>query len=207
MPADAVICWDNLTRFPVLQLIDRQAQRLADMDTTVDQHVRAMRVPYVISVDEYGKKQAQDMYNRIDSGQPAIYMNPSGMQNMSVQVLQTMNKAAYAGSDILNDELKIVSAVYTMLGIDNNAAAEKKERVQTSETLANNEQFMIQRNSFLRPRQEFCKQINEMYGWDCSVKWSVPHMPAAPENQDMYMDSPDLLGYGDAVAGDDDANL
>ena len=207
MPPDAVICWDNLTRFPILQLIDRQAQRLADMDTTVDQHVRAMRVPYVISVDEYGKKQAQDMYNRIDSGQPAIYMNPSGMQTMSVQVLQTMNKAAYAGSDILNDELKIVSAVYTMLGIDNNAAAEKKERVQTAETLANNEQFMIQRNSFLRPRQEFCKRINTMYGWDCSVKWSVPHMPAESEGQDMYMSSPDLLGYGDAVESGNDANL
>ncbi len=184
MAPDAVICWDNLTRFPILQLIDRQAQRLADMDTTVDQHVRAMRVPYVISVDEYGKKQAQDMYNRIDSGQPAIYMNPSGMQNMSVQVLQTMNKAAYAGSDILNDELKIVSAVYTMLGIDNNAAAEKKERVQTAETLANNEQFMIQRNSFLKPRQDFCKRINDMYGWNCSVKWSVPHMAAGDSGDD-----------------------
>ena len=183
MAPDAVICWDNLTRFPTLQLIDRQAQRLADMDTTVDQHVRAMRVPYIISVDEYGKKNAQEMYNKIDSGQPAIYMNPSGMQAVSVNVLQTMNKAAYAGSDILNDELKIVSAVYTMLGIDNNAAAEKKERVQTAETLANNEQFMIQRNSYLRPRQEFCERINDMYGWNCSVKWSVPHTPVT-DNDD-----------------------
>ena len=92
------------------------------------------------------------MYNSIDSGKPAIYMNPSGMRNMSVQVLQTMNKAAYAGSDILNDELKIVSAVYTMLGIDNNAAAEKKETSADRETLANNEQFMIQRNSIFASR-------------------------------------------------------
>lgn len=182
MHPDACICWDNLTRFPTLQLLDRQAQRLADMDTTVDQHVRAMRVPYIISVDEYGKKNAQEMYNKIDSGQPAIYMNPSGMQAISVQVLQTMNKAAYAGSDILNDELKIVSAVYTMLGIDNNAAAEKKERVQTAETLANNEQFMIQRNSFLKPRQEFCEKANDMFGWNCSVKWSVPHMPQTDDS-------------------------
>lgn len=177
MPPDAVICWDNLARFPILQLIDRQAQRLADMDTTVDQHVRAMRVPYIIQVDEYSKKNAQEMYNRIDSGQPAIYTAPGAMANVPIQVLQTLPKSAYAGSDILNDEQKIVSAVYTMLGIDNNAAAEKKERVQTAETLANNEQFMIQRNSFLKPRQEFCKAVNEMYGWNCSVKWSVPHMP------------------------------
>lgn len=182
MHPDAVICWDNLARFPVLQLLDRQAQRLADMDTTADQHVRAMRVPYVITVDEYSKKQAQDMYNRIDSGQPAVFMNMSGMRAVNIQVLQTMNKAAYAGSDILNDELKIASAVYTMLGIDNNAAAEKKERVQTAETLANNEQFMIQRNSFLKPRKEFCEKINKMYGWNCDVKWSVPHMPQTDDS-------------------------
>ena len=75
-----------------------------------------------------------------------------------------------------------MSAVYTMLGIDNNAAAEKKERVQTAETLANNEQFMIQRNSFLKPRKEFCEKINKMYGWNCDVKWSVPHMPQTDDS-------------------------
>ena len=79
--------------------------------------------------------------------------------------------------------------------------------MQTAETLANNEQFMIQRNSFLRPRQEFCKAINEMYGWDCSVKWSVPHMPAESEQQSVYMSSPDLLGYGDAEDVANDADL
>ena len=32
-------------------------------------------------------------------------------------------------------------------------------------------------------------------------------MPAESEGQDMYMSSPDLLGYGDGVEGDADANL
>lgn len=177
MPPDACICWDNLTRFPTLQLIDRQAQRLADMDTTVDQHVRAMRVPYVIVVDEYGKENAKELYNKIDAGEPAIYEAPNAMTTTPINVLQCLTKSAYAGSELLNDELKIVSAVYTMLGIDNNAAAEKKERVQTAETLANNEQFMIQRNSYLKPRQDFCKAFNDMYGTEIGVKWSVPHSP------------------------------
>lgn len=188
MPPDAVICWDNLTREPIMQIVELQAQRLAAMDMTVDQHSRALRVPYIIGVEEGGEKNAEEMYNRIDSGQPAIYTFPQGTINVPTQILQTMGKNNYAGSDLLNDELKIVSNVYTMLGIDNNAAAEKKERVQTSETLANNEQFMVQRYSFLKPRKDFCDAINEMYGWGCDVRWAVPHVTeSGDERGDVYV--------------------
>lgn len=177
MPPDAVVCWDNLTRFPILQMIDRQAQRLADMDNVIDQHVKALRAPYIIAVDEEGRRNAEAMYNSIDSGQPAIYTAPNAMLNVPVQVLQTMSKSAYAGSDVLNDELKIVSAVYTMLGIDNNAAAEKRERVQTAETLANNEQFMIQRYSFQKTRDMFVEKCGEVFGLsDIRCQWAVHHL-------------------------------
>lgn len=185
MPPDAAICWDNLTRFPILQLIDKQAQRLAEMDNVIDQHVRAMRVPYIIQVDEYGKENARELYQRIDSGEPAIFETPNGLTAVPIQVLQCLPKTAYAASDMLNDELKLVSAVYTMLGIDNNAAAEKRERVQTAETLANNEQFMMQRNSFLKPRKLFCEQFNEMYGTQVDVRWSVRHDPVI-EGEDAW---------------------
>lgn len=178
MPADAVVCWDNLPRLPLINIIDIQASRLAEMDITVDQHTRAMRVPYIIPVYEGGEKNAKAMYNRIDSGDPAIYYYGQGPNTLPVQILQTMSSSSYAGDKLLNDELKIVSSMYTALGIDNNAAAEKKERVQTAETLANNEQFLLQRESYNRPRQEFLRLCQETLGgeWlDTTVKWAIPH--------------------------------
>lgn len=172
-PPDAVICWDNLTRLPILPLLDLQAQRLATIDQIIDQHINAQRSPWILTVDEAGKKNADALFNQILSGQPAVYAYNGVTERIGAEVIQT--NANYFASDMLNDRLKIVADVYTMLGIDNNASAEKRERVQTAETLANNEQFMIQRNAFLRCRREFADKCNKLFGWDVSVKWAVSH--------------------------------
>lgn len=172
-PPNAVVGWDNLTRISMLGILDLQAQRLAAIDTIVDQHMDAQRVPWIISVDETGKKNAEKMFNQIQSGQPAIYAYSGVAERIGAEVLQT--GAVYNASSMLDDRLKIVADVYTLLGIDNNASAEKRERVQTAETVANNEQFLVQRNSFLSARRKFADKCNDLFGWDCSVEWSVRH--------------------------------
>ena len=101
----------------------------------------------------------------------------------------------YVGDKLLNDELKIVAQTYTALGIDNNASAEKKERVQTAETLANNEQFLIQRESRLRARQDMAEQINKVFGSECTVRWAVPHVSEAVDAQ---------VGMGELTGGDEE---
>lgn len=175
LPPDAVICWDNLARLPILPHIDRLAMRLAKMDQIIDQHVRAMAVPYIFAVEQGGEKNAQELYNRISSGQPAIYEYNTGIGTVPISVLQTMSTGSYCGDRLLNDQLKLISQMYTMLGIDSNAAAEKKERVQTAETLANNEQFLIQRASYSKARDQFTKKCEEVLGISPKFIWNVAH--------------------------------
>lgn len=174
MPQNAVVGWDSITRRPLFNIIDLACRRLAEFDITIDQHVRAERAPFIFAVPEEGKANAEALYNRIDSGQPAIYVTPLMQSVVQGTVLQT--GIDYVGDKLLNDELKIVSQTYTALGIDNNASAEKKERVQTAETLANNEQFLIQRESRLRARQDMADAMNRVFGSECSVRWSIPHV-------------------------------
>lgn len=184
MKPDCAICWDNLTRRPLLPYIDLWATRLAEMDATIDQHSMALRVPYVIAVSEGGEKSAERLFNSIAAGEGHIYYYRSGPNAMPIDVLQTMQSGNYAGDKILNDQQKIVAQALTYLGIDNNAAAEKKERVQTAETLANNEQFLMMRDSYLRPRQEFCERAYDVMGreWEhASVEWAIPHMSETAE--------------------------
>lgn len=183
--ADAVACWDNLQRYPLYNAIDLICTRLAEYDLTIDQNMRAHRVPYIVSVPEDGKKNAQAMFNKVDSGDPAIYLSP--LSN-SVVGLQVFNSGVdYNVDKMLNDELKLVSQAYTLLGIDNNAAAEKKERVQTAETLANNEQFMVQRESRYQARVQFADRARELFGLQIKPLWAVPHQPDT---------GGDELGYG-----------
>jgi hypothetical protein len=175
MPANAVCVYDNMQRVPVLPYIDLAARRLAEFDTATDQQINAMKVPYILAVSEEGRANAEQLYNRIASGQPAIYASPEILNTVSIQVLQTMPSNAYAGDKILNDQLKIVSQMYTFLGIDNNAQAEKKERVQTQETLANNEQFMIQRRSALEPRQKAAAALAKIGLENVTCNWAIAH--------------------------------
>ncbi len=174
MQPDAVAVWDNLQRMPLYNEIDLACTRLAEIDLTIDQNIRSQRVPFVITVPEEGKKNAEQMFNKIDAGEPAIYMSPLSSSVIGLQVFQS--GINYVVDKMLNDQLKIVSQVYTLLGIDNNAAAEKKERVQTAETLANNEQFMMQRQARQRARDLACERLNEVFGIQAHAFWSVPHV-------------------------------
>lgn len=173
MRPNAAVCWDSLTRLPLFDAIDLACRRLAEFDVTIDQHVRAERVPFIFYVPEEGRANAEQMFNDIEAGKPAIYMAPTGTGVIQAQVFNT--EADYVADKLLNDELKIVAQTYTLLGIDNNAAAEKKERVQTAETVANNEQFLLQRAARMRARKEFCERLGEVFGLVVDCEWSVPH--------------------------------
>ena len=174
---NAVVCWDNMMRLPIYDYIDTMCNRISELDTTIDQHTRAQRVPYVVYVDEEGRKNASELFRKVANGDPAIYVNNSNLSGTpSLGVLPTANTTNYNGTALIADQGKLVSQVYTRLGIDNDAQSDKRERVQTAETLSNNEQIMIQRRSYLKPRQMFCDEVNDMFGLNLSVKWGIPHV-------------------------------
>lgn len=173
---DAWLVWDNEQRLPLQPMIDIECRRLATLDNIIMQHANAQRVPYVVVVPEEAKGAAEELYNRVANGEPAIYVTPAMADVVGLNVAQTFGTNSYIIDKLLNDQLKIVSRVYTLLGIDNNAAAEKKERVQTSETLSNNEQFMIQRKAALAPRAAFAEAFNDATGYNVSVTFAVHHI-------------------------------
>lgn len=199
MEPDAVAIWDNLQRMPLYNEIDLICARLAEFDLTIDQNMRAMRVPYIVNVAEEGKRNAQEMFNKVNAGEPALYLSPLSNGVVSLQVFSS--GIDYNVDKMLNDELKLVSQAYTLLGIDNNAAAEKKERVQTAETLANNEQFMTQRQSRYLARVQAADRARELFGLDLKPMWAVPHTPQMSEDGTKYLQGPGLEGYNMRTAG------
>lgn len=198
MQPDAVACWDNLQRMPLYNAIDLICTRLAEIDLTIDQNMRAMRVPYIVNVSEEGKKNAEVMFNKVDAGEPALYLSPLSSGVVGLQVFNS--GIDYNIDKMLNDELKLVSQAYTLLGIDNNAAAEKKERVQTAETLANNEQFMVQRQSRYLARVQFAERASKVFGLQLTPLWSVPHVPDMGTADDLAYSNVETSAYKTGVA-------
>lgn len=180
MEPNACVCWDSVARLPLFNSIDLLCRRLAEIDVTIDQHVRAQRVPFIFVVPEEGRANAEAMFNKVETGDPAIYLTPTGTGVMNVNCFNT--GVDYIADKLLNDELKLVSQGYTLLGVDNNAAAEKKERVQTAETVANNEQFLLQRRACQAARDQFCDELARVFGLSVRARWSVPHVWDAHED-------------------------
>lgn len=52
----------------------------------------------------------------------------------------------------------------TLIGIDNNPSSEKREQIQSSEVTANNEQFLVMRESRQKARERFGREIGALLG-------------------------------------------
>lgn len=193
MRPDAFVIYDNLQRMPLYSAIDLICTRLAEIDVTIDQNMRSQRCPFIITVPEEGRKNAEAMFNKVNSGEPAVYINPLTSSVVGLQVFGSGTQ--YNCDKMLNDQLKLVAQAYTLLGIDNNAAAEKKERVQTAETLANNEQFMLQRQSAQLARDQACERASEVFAIQAHAEWSVPHVAEVSADQSGLTYSPELQSY------------
>lgn len=172
MPRDAVICYDNMTRSPMLHWIRTYADRLATIDRVIDINISAQRTPWIIKAPEESKGNVKAIQRKLAANEQFIPVN-SGLENVvDVEVLQT--NAPYVVDKLMADKKKLLDEATTLLGIDN-ANTEKKERVNTQEVLSNNEQIAIMRESRMKCRKRFCEQARDVFGLEIDVEWSVPH--------------------------------
>lgn len=169
---NAIVIYDNLDRMICHDMTRRYAARLARMDMVYDQHVMAQMQPYIVQVPEEGKEGAERYMRKLWRGEPVVYGAPTVSQVYGMQVMQT--GAPYNGDKILQDEARVLSQVLTRLGIDSNPDP-KRERVQTQETLSNNEQTMVFRRSYTAARKQGVAQLNEWFGCAADVIWGIPH--------------------------------
>ena len=72
-------------------------------------------------------------------------------------------EAQFVADKIMEYKKEIWNEALTYLGV-NNIIVDKKERLITDEASSNNELINLNLMSYLAPRQEACKQFNEMFG-------------------------------------------
>lgn len=174
MHRDAVMCFDNMRRFPLYADIRNYARRLARIDAILDVNHGAQRTPYIVVGSEEGRNSRRDVIRKLESNEQYIQMNSELSGNLGmVDVLQTV--APYVADKLLSDKQKILNEAVTMLGIDN-TNNEKRERMIDAEATSNNEQIMVMRRNRLEERRKFCIKANTIFqDLDMWVEWGVPH--------------------------------
>lgn len=173
MPRDAVVCFDNLMRRPLLPALKLYARKLATIDAIVETNMGAQRTPFIVYGSETSARTRQAIIQQLMQNRQYIELNNAIAANeQMVGVLQT--EAPYVAEKLLADKQKILNEVVTVLGIDN-TNTEKRERMIDAEATSNNEQIYTARRSALAARRQFAEQANVVFGLDISVKWAIPH--------------------------------
>lgn len=160
---ECVLVLNNWEGIPTCNSMELFAYRLYEAQRTCDTNIKAQKTPVMVIVDEKQRLLMENLYNQYDGNQPFIFgdkeqLSADGM----LKAIST--QAPYVADKITDYKKEIWNEALTYLGI-NNIMIAKKERLITDEANSNNELINLNLQSFLAPRQEACRQFNEMFGF------------------------------------------
>lgn len=146
---------------PTHTTIELFAQRLSEAEKTCDVNIKAQKTPILVVVDDTQRLTMENLYAQYDGNKPVIFGDKNQLQS---GVLKSINTGApYVVDKLIDYKKEIWNEFLTFMGI-NNVLVDKKERLVTDEANANNEVVNLNLQSFLIPRQEACRQFNELFG-------------------------------------------
>lgn len=205
---DSVCIWGNQVREPEIDLVISYAARLAQIDRTIEIDLLNERNPMIVACSQDQRLTIQNLISKIYDGEPVVW----GTENLSMDSLantmgvfplnQNAGTGAVSSIKHMESKSKIWGEALTMLGIMN-VNSEKRERMVVEEAAANSGQVLASRESFMKPRQLACEQINEKFGLEVSCSWAVDDN-ASPNLND-YLSAENLGTYGEENGGNDDS--
>lgn len=159
---DSVIIYNNLIHTNSMLDVRLFANKLADLDRTIQVNARAQKTPVLIKCDENQRLTMLNLYKEYDGNAPVIYgdkaLNASGLTVLKTDAPYNADKLYMLKTQVWNEAL-------TYLGISNINSV-KKERMITDEVTRNQGGVVASRYSRLESRRKACEQINKMFGLD-----------------------------------------
>lgn len=163
---DIALCRNNIDSRPTIATLSIYAQRISNIDKTIDMNMLLMRKPYYVQCEESQVVTIKNMFEKIDSYEPLILGNKA----LSPVEFNIINADVPYNIDKLQDyKMQLWNECLTFLGI-NNVSTQKKERMVTDEVNANNESLELFSTSMLEYRQECCDEANKKWGLNIKVR-------------------------------------
>lgn len=175
-----VIISNNKPRIPTSQFITFYANKLTEAERTMDVNVKACKTPFIFACDDKDVLSFKQIFAKVNGNEPAIYAD-RGLNLNSMAVFQTGVK--FLGNELQDYKHTVENELLTFLGV-NNVSVDKKERLITSEAESNDELIQSFCDIQLEARRRACKEINEMYGLNVSVKLRCGNVEKSVENSE-----------------------
>lgn len=149
---------NTIPTMPHLQMF---AMRLAECLRSEDVNIKAQKTPRIILADEKQRFSVQNAYEQVDGNTPVLIGDKNNSIFDNFKVLDS--EAPFIADKLQLYRRKIFQEALEWLGV-NCIVDEKKERLVTGETDANNEVVNLNLQAFLVPRQRACRYFNDKYG-------------------------------------------
>lgn len=164
---NSVIIFNNYLHTNMVMDIQLYAERLYELERTIDTNVKAQKTPLMILCDENLRLTMKNLYMKYDGNEPFIFgdkrLAPDSIQSIQTEAPFVADKLQILKRQIWNEAL-------TFLGIEN-ANTEKRERLVSDEVSTNLGGVEAQRYARLNSRRDAAKKINEMFGLNIEVNF------------------------------------
>lgn len=165
--AECVPIWANYLRAPDLDIVFIYANKLAEIDRTIEINVKNARIAKGLIADDNTRLTAANVNDAIERGESVIKIT----RDITANIIPIDLGVDVKGIESLHiTRQKYWNECMALLGI-NNANQDKKERLVESEVSANDDQVLTVQRVNLNARQEGIRQVNEMFGTDITVDY------------------------------------
>lgn len=168
--SECVPIYANYLRIPDWDIVLTYARKLADIDRTIEITVENMRQTRILIADENVRHSWIQILNQIRTGKPIVL----GAPGLNPDAVTSIDNSVHPETlpNLLVARSKMWADCMTMLGVNNNASQDKKERLVEGEVEANDEQISATRNIALNARRMAAAQINTMFDLTVSVDFN-----------------------------------
>lgn len=192
-PSNAALIWDNTLRYPIWNIIDMYAKRLAQIDRTMDINLLYQRTGMIFTAPQEKRNDLINLIKETWGGEPGV-LGYKGLETIKAEMF--LPKVEFTGEEMETYKDMVWNEIYTFLGIEN--LDKKSERMIEAEVTANNEPTDIRALDGLRQRRQACKELKAL-GLDVEVYW-------AQDNESTnYNILHNIQEYNEVVEGNDNA--
>jgi len=161
---NSVIMYNNTLKRPTAPLAIDYAIRLANLDRIIELNANAQKTPYIIKATKENELSVRNAYAALDNNEEFIAIT----EDFQPDALEVLNTGANNGSNWVGLQLRtlqqsILDEYMLNIGIAS-ANTQKAERLITSEVAASNGGLLIYQESFMAPRRNAAKFINDRFG-------------------------------------------
>lgn len=164
---NSVIIYNNYIHTNAVDTVDMFANKLWDLDLTVQINCKAQKTPALIKCSETQRLSLLNAYQKYDGNQPVIFADKD-FNTDALTVLKT--DAPYVADKIYQLKCDVWNEALTYLGIPN-VNTQKRERLISDEVERQQGGTMASKFSRLNARKDACKQINKMFGLNIDVEY------------------------------------